>query len=364
MTIIRLIRNEIYCFFKSHFFVCLVFFILSIFIFVYALFFNRGQESGKIPKIRIGLINEDESPYSEMLEKYISENKAILKYAVINQGTRKEIEEEFKEGQLSAYLIIPPNLIENMSELENTAIKAVISNENPVMSLVFTQVLRQYEKYIRAVEQNCQALYEKMIKDGYDSEEAWKVNEELLLKFILILMGRENIFDYEEIRDLTSVPTGEYYFYAMLSLLVLYGALLPCYNIVKSKKQGVLERNISVMSGFSYIIGMSSAGIIEGLFFFLPVFALGRIYGISSNVFGKFLLVFAVVTVILQIFTFLLLQTTNVEYIKQVISTVVVLFFFFFLAGGGLIPISYLPENFLYLSKCTPVYWLMMLFCG
>lgn len=360
---ISLAGNEIYCFFKSHFRVCLIFLVFTLSFAAYSLFFYKKDEGDKTPALRVGLVNEDESLYSEILERYISENKTILKYAVIEQGTREEIEEEFAAGNLSAYLIIPPNLMENMSRLENTPMKAVISGENPVLYIVYSQALRQYEKYIRAVEQNCQALYEKMIKDGYESDYAWEMSEKLSLNLILIIMGREKMFGYEGIRDLRAVPVRQYYFYSFLSLLVLYGGLLPCYNMVRAKRQGVLERNISVMSNSSCFLGMALAGIVEGLYFFLPLLFLGKLFGISAHIFGLFLLMFTVSAIILQGITFLLLLTTTVEFMERVLSTAVVLFFFFLLAGGALIPISYLPEKFLYLSKCTPVYWLMVLFC-
>lgn len=360
---ISLARNEIYCFFKRHFRLCLVFLIISVFFTVYVLFIYKEQESDKTPDIKVGLINEDESVYSELLTEYLSENKAILKYAVITQGTREEIETGFKAGELNAYIVIPPRLIENMSVLKNTAMEVVIAEENPVMNLIFTQVVRQYEKYIRAVEQNCQAMYEKMISDGYSESEAWSASEKLLLNLVLTIIGRESLFEYEEIKDLHAIPTVEYYFYALLSLLAIYGGLLSCYNIVRAEQEGVLKRNLSVMSKKQCIFGIILAGIIHGLFFLWPLFPLSIVLHISIRALGLFFLFYAAIAIILQIIIFFVIISTSVEYTKRFLSTLVVLFFFFFLAGGGLIPISYLPENFLYLSKLTPVYWLMILFC-
>lgn len=361
---LSLIRIELKAFFKKYGKIYAVFLILALLMGAYAFFGREREDKTDNVFVKIGIINEDKSPYSKLLVTYLTENEAVSKYAQIREGAKEDIIRQFKNGELSAYITIPPNLINDMTRLKNTPIGVTISNENPTLSLIITQALLQYEKYISAVEQNCQALYEKMMKDGFGSEESWEANEKLSLNLLLTILNREIMFEYEEVRDLNAVPVEEYYGYALLSLLVLYGGLLSCYGILNDKRQGVMDRNLSLMSYKGCLFGMSAANILKGLLCLWPVVPVCYFMGISALALGVFILSYVMFALILQILIFCIINTTTVENTGKLLSTIGILFFFFFLAGGGIIPITYLPGDFLYLSKCTPVYWIMMLLCG
>jgi ABC-2 type transport system permease protein len=74
--------------------------------------------------ISIGVVDLDDSDYSKMLLSYFNESELFAEYAKVTVGEQSEIKEKFSKGELTMYLLIPKNFVQNLIDIENVPIEA------------------------------------------------------------------------------------------------------------------------------------------------------------------------------------------------------------------------------------------------
>lgn len=328
---------------SPQFWVALVFFLLLL-----TAFSGKPELSETEPMVTIGVVDRDDTALSRMLVSYFEENPSFSSFAGIITGEETEIQNQFESGEIYGYMVIPENFISDLTVLKNTPVTIHLSTENPTLTLLAENVLHGYEKYIQAVEQNAQAIYEKLRENGMSEKEAGSCNETATTKLLLTLIDRENIFEYESVSTIDFIPLVEYYGYALLAALIVFGALFLCQDMILEKETRIAERN--EMCGFGSSAYLLSRYLVL-LFKLLPFWAAFFFFaaGMEKRIAlyrtaGRALFLFSGFYLSFELLTHLLLKKLSPKNVRKGYTAAFLILFFLAFTGGVIIPYMYLPQ--------------------
>lgn len=303
---------------------------------------SSDEEKGKIT---LGVANEDASEYASLLLSYFNENEIFLQYVELIEESEEKLEEALRQGELDGYLAIPENFAQSMIVMEHLPVRAVISMKNPTKALVLRHVMEAYENYIEAVEVNCTALYRLMKEEGYSAEERNAANMEVSLELIFTALGKDDFFRYRELEQGQELSLADHYKYTAVYFVLLFAFIPAGLRLVSLKKSGLPRRlkslnlspvHVAVAIGVPYLVLCCGVlGVLcwqeetlslyaEGLLLILPWLAMMLLLGWLCDSNQSYLFVCSLV-----------------------LAGLLVL-------GGGLIPESFLPEQFQKIAEWMP----------
>lgn len=314
------------------------------------------KESGKAEWIYIGVINYDNSIYSQMLIEFFQENAVFRSYVSLSFGEKEEINHQFEEGILDMYLVIPEDFAQSMVHLEHKPVEAVISTRNFATQILLENLLQGYKNYISAVEINCVALYDIMLDSGMARQEANKVNDRISIQLILQALDKDSFFERNVISDYKAAGLGSYYLRVVLFLVLAYSALLAGVNFQKEHHDGIIRRLLSMgSSAFSILLEKQ---IFYSLVLTAAVFL---VWGLLKGL-GIFIDAAVICFICLAGFLLcagMLFMAALFQKQKSYLLASSLYLLFITILGGGLIPFMYLPDRMLLLAKLTPVFWFL-----
>lgn len=313
--------------------------------------FKQNETSGTglqvKTKISLGVSNEDDSEYAAMLISYFKDTDAFATSVEIIEDTKEVLREMLLKGELDVYLVVPPMFSKQLMAMEHIPMEAVISTSNPTKALIMKQVLSAYESYIKIVEVNCQALYERMKEDGFSRADVNDANFDISMELIFQALDKDSFFRTKTVEREQETPLLMVYLMHGLFFVLLF-ALLPS-GMKLQKRKGMLKRmrtmRVSMLAVWSclalpYLLlcGIGVAGILS-VFDALSVWLFLRIY----LIFTLFLTLFMMLGACL-------------DKKKDYLFLCSVLFIVLAVLGGAMVPTEYLPDSFVALAVKLPNY--------
>ncbi len=317
--------------------------------------YNRKTVEADISEhLKLGVINNDDSNYSELLLGYFHGSETFSSLVTVTIGEEAEVKKAFEEGKLDIYIEIPKGFARNMIQIEHLPINVTINIKDTTKAILFQNVLLSYEKFISAVEANAVGLYNIMEQEGADRQLIDDTNVTLSLELIFTALGKEEFFAFREVATFPKTRISEYYLISFLVMGLMYAGLYGGFKILREIRQGTLLR---VKTTGLPVYQFLSAKILF-LFVLLAVASITAICILSGNrpsgiilLFGSSLALFCVTMPVLLSAFF---KTT-----QRFILVGNLLVFYFTVIGGGIIPIMFLPQDVLSLSRITPYYYMM-----
>lgn len=315
---------------------------------------HAKEEEKKEVYVSIGVVDLDDSAYSKLMLSYFDESKLFHEYAKVIVGSKKDIEEKFRLGELTMYLVVPENFAQNLIDIQNVPMEAYISTDDKTRAVVLKNMLEAYEKYISAVEINCVTLYEVMLEAGMSKALRQQVNVEISMDLVFTALGKADFFEVIELDDVKAVPLVTYYSFEIIFLFISYLALLAGMDLLRERRQGLLMRLISTGTKVELVVTQklllytSLIGSLLGLLYLI----LGvRGISIYLGVFAFIILYFAFASMVFMLLSSFFTKLPTFLLISNV------LILFGAVLGGGMIPIEYLPNSMITIAKATMNYW-------
>ncbi len=303
--------------------------------------------------VKIGVINKDSSDYSKLLLSYFNGSETFTSFIKVITGKEEEIDQEFDNGKLDVVIEIPENFAQNLIHIKHSPIRVEINTMDITKAILLQNVLRSYERYISAVEVNAVGLYELMEVYEMDPQLISDTNTKLSIDLILTALGKEKFFSFRAIGAFPSTSLANYYIASIFIMLSLYFGLYAGYELRREMGQGTLVRlRTTRLSLYQYVLGKNIAmAILPAILLGVAItFLTGKLYLINF----VFSICIALFSVALAVLLCGVLKTT-----QSFTLTGNVLIFLLTLIGGGIIPIQFLPQDMLLLTKFTPYYYLM-----
>lgn len=305
-------------------------------------------------QLKLGIINHDESTYSDLLVNNFSGSTSFSSLVSVIVGDENEIVDDFNRGALDVYLEIPENFAGNMMSIENTPIRITMNISDTTKALLFENVLSSYEKYISAVEANAVGLYDIMEQNGMDQKSINDTNMAVSINMVLTALGRESFFSFEPMEQFPATKLMTYYISTILVTALLYSGLYVGFQMLKELEQGTLIRLRTTKTLIYHLI-------LAKMVLFILILSVTLITAVSI-ILGKLLPLYGILmcisivmfSVCLAVFLSSIFRTN-----QRYVLAGNILVFLCTVLGGGIIPIQYLPQDMVMISKFTPYFYML-----
>ncbi|MBH1939687.1 ABC transporter permease [Mobilitalea sibirica] len=314
--------------------------------------YNRKKEEVPISeKLRLGVINHDNSSYSELLLTYFNGSETFSSLISVIIGENDEIKEAFQKGELDIFLEIPQGFAENMIRIEHLPIEVTINIQDTTKAILFKNVLESYEKYISAVEMNAVGLYDIMEKDGINPDIIEHANTTVSMDLIFTALGKEAFFSFKTVDTFPATTLSEYYLISVLVMFLLYSGLYGGFQLINEITMGTFARmKTTRLPMYQFLtakillltITLTAIAVLS------ICFIRNSSYSLAIGLTGFAMSLFSV--------TFAILLSAFFDTTQRYILVGNLVIFYCIVIGGGIIPIQFLPQDILQLAKMTPNY--------
>jgi ABC-2 type transport system permease protein len=317
--------------------------------------YNRQKPEKPVSDLlRLGVINKDISAYSDLLGDYFTGSKTFASLITVMVGEETEIKEAFHKGELDIYLEVPENFAENMIHLEHSPVKVTLNISDTTKAILLQNVLKSYEKYIAAVEANAVGLYEIMEQDGMDQELITDTNRTVSLDLIFTALGKEAFFTFKPVSQFPVTTLPVYYIGSILVMALLYSGLYAGFQLLREMKQGTFMRLRTTGTPLLLFLTAKMAIVI----IFLTAALLGAVTILCQGPLSPGGILFCLAVTMFCVSMAVLLSALFPATQRFVLAGNLLIFYFTVL-GGGIIPIQFLPQDLLLLSKATPYFYIL-----
>ena len=304
---------------------------------------------------RIGVCNNDsDNKYSNMLVEFFEKNdnfKSLMRIVKADEDTLLEM---FNNKELDCYVVIPEGFMDKIIDIEPIPVKVRISDDNSVTAIMVRNVLDSYETYVSSVQNNILSLSEGMKKLNVNKTERTLINTSMSIELITTVLGKEQFFEYEYVEAYATVDMRNSILFAVVCMVISFGALFAGVDLLKEKEYGVINR---YKTGGGSITKLVSVKLI---FYATVMYSLILIPNIIGSMVKKESLDPSMMLLFFLIVAFSLSSSIFLAVLSGKIRTYVLVGNMFcictYLVGGGIIPATYLPENMLSISKFMPAY--------
>jgi ABC-2 type transport system permease protein len=315
---------------------------------------KQNSESKPADLLKLGVINHDDSTYSNLLLSYFNSSETFSSLINVTMGEEDEVKEAFENGKLDIYLEIPKDFAMNMMRLKHSPINVTLNITDTTKAILFQNVLRSYEKYITAVEANAVGLYDIMEQEGMEEEIILDTNRKISIDLILTALGKETFFSFQPMEQFPSTSLMNYYISSFLVLTLLYGGLYIGFQVLREMKQGTFTRlRTTPMPLYQFLTAKMLL-----LVMILSVAVATAMSVLTGELItgegALFSVALAMFSVCMSVFLCSLFNTT-----QRFVLAGNLLIFCFIIVGGGIIPIQFLPQSMVLISKFTPNYYMM-----
>lgn len=315
---------------------------------------RKNSEYTPTEHLGLGIINHDDSIYSDMLLSYFNGSETFSSLISVTAGEEKEVKSAFEQGDLDIYIEIPKDFAMNMIRLEHSPIKVTINISDTTKAILFQNVLKSYEKYIASVEANAVGLYEIMEQDGMDQELIDEINRKASIDFIFTTLGKEEFFSFEPMDQYPTTTLILYYVISLLIMALLYSGLYIGFQILREMKQGTFTRLRTTRTPlYQFLIAKMAILII--ILTITTVIALSIILSKPITIMQViYCLSIVMFSICLSVILSSLFNTT-----QRFVLAGNLFIFCFIVIGGGIIPVQFLPQSMVTLAKITPNYYML-----
>lgn len=323
---------------------------------------NKADSKEQASIIKIGLVMNEDSLYSDMLMEYMREDKTYSDYVSIIRLTEAEAATELSKGSIDMYVALPDGFIESMEHIEHLPVKVMISGQNEFKSSVLDLCLRSYESYVSSVEINCVALSVIMEMQGADIKTVKQANDKISLELISTALNRNSIFETVKTDDKMIPDLAEYYVRAAFIMIVMLMGLVPGLGILKEKSTNTIARwstTPNSNAGFFY------EKLILHLLCCIPLWSMMYLLLcglLNHNITIQEIMIDAAFIIMLGGCSILLAVICRHE--QDYVSVVCTGSLLLAIIGGGIIPITYLPQDMVKAAAFTPNYQYMKAITG
>ncbi|MDP3387813.1 MAG: ABC transporter permease [Eubacteriales bacterium] len=209
---------------------------------VLAVFNQDNRIDSPTEKIRIGIVDLEQTNISRMLISNITEEDTVSNLLNFYMLDLKEAESTLMSGEITAFIVIPENFSTGLLSMENPPINIVYDGSNSIEFFIIYKTVESFSKYVNYVEICTASEYYALIDMGFSADDAMKINDTVSFRLIMDTLGRKILFDSRPIYQFPSVSSMIYHGMSILVLIMFYISTLCALDLIEDKKAKVLTR--------------------------------------------------------------------------------------------------------------------------
>ena len=330
--------------------------VIALFFFVQ--FFSEDMtEDRLLEKLHIGVIDLEQTELSRMLIQSFHSNDKFTALVEITKGDQKHVMDVYETGRLTAVITIPETFTTSLLHYENEPLQVIINPDHTLRASVFSEMLKSYSDYIRAVDASTYGLYTTLKEANFPQDQLKQTNDLYSLEMISTALGRNRIFSYSPVKTFPATTSGVYFGAAILVMISVFSSsgILPL--VFEDLRLNCTQRYMTLNHNLVYwlaskLIALSLNATLLCFIIGLPIIF---IFNMGLN---QSLLLFIQILILNLCFASIALSLGFL--IKNEASATVtsnLLYFVLGLAGGNFIPIPLMPKSVQDISAFTPNYW-------
>ncbi|QUI23158.1 ABC transporter permease [Vallitalea pronyensis] len=336
-------------------------FILPLTIIIVILMFFAGSDVEKsfLQPIKIGVVDQDKSFYSNALVENYKNNESFTDFIEITVG-KDEIIHDFNAGQYDALIEIPQNFAEHLMHFEKVPVQVKVAYSDPLKAVLFKHVMESYEKFITSVQVGVELLYNEMEALNMSDREISIYNIEISYDLIMTALGRNRFFQYHEWVNIPSTTSVNYFFIAIMMMFLLYISVFIAIDLIRERENMCFRRlKIARVSIYEYLMSkLFMSTIFIGLFVLSWFVLLSFLTPLNLSGNTLYIVLYLLSCIMLAVSLAICISGL----FKRDEGVVLVSHVFIFvnaIIGGSIIPLHYMPNILQRLAVFTPNYWMI-----
>lgn len=209
---------------------------------VLIIFNQENKIDSPTEKIRIGIVDLEQTNVSKMLISNITEEETVSNLLDFYMFDLNQAEDTLKSGEITAFIVIPENFSTGLLNMENPPINIVYDGSHSIEFFIIYKTVESFSKYVNYVEICTASEYYALIDMGFSTEDALKINDTVSFRLIMDTLGRKILFDNKPIYQFPSVSSLIYHGISIFVLIMFYISTLCALDIIEEKKAGILTR--------------------------------------------------------------------------------------------------------------------------
>ena len=315
-------------------------------------FVDTEQIDSPFHKIELAIVDQEQSLISQMLIENIAQEESLSNLLDISIHSIEKAEIALKNGEITAYIVIPANFSTGLLNMENPAIELFYNGQQTIEFYIIERTMASFSFYVRDAQINIASQYYALLDMDFTREEALRINEAISFRLIMDTLGRKMIFEMNPIFGFPSVSSATYHGVSLLVLVMFFLTTLAGYERIEESNSKILQRVLisDVPLFLLYLTKVIAFTFVIGLWMVIVMVFISD--KISNDYSVKMM-----VTIIAYVFFLLSLFMSVSCFVRSkynylsVVSVSIVMMAF---AGGAFFPIVLMPYWMSVLAQWTP----------
>lgn len=325
-------------------------------------FSNDMTENRILERMEVAVVDEEQSELSRMLIGSFHRNDAFSAMISIREGSKAEMEALYRQGDLTALVVIPPTFTTSLLHYENEPLEVWLNPDQPLKMTVFEQMLSSYSDYIRSVDAATYGLYTVLEEDGMERDRLNQINDLFSVEMISTALGRNRMFAYDPVDTFPSATSGIYFFWSIQVALIMLLSVAVGTGVAQEQQNHCLSRYKTISPR---LLKPLLSKVITGMLYqgtLLSVVVLPLLFLPSIRQALTFRGVLLMVGVLAFFNSLVVMIGALARRQDTAVLTGTVGSFLLMLAGGHFLPLPLMPLFVQKLAAVTPNYWILRAF--
>lgn len=232
-------------------------------------------DDGAQQRVKLGIVGEDEDSYLGVgiyALEHLDSSRFTCEFLHLQED---EAREQLEEGELSAYIVIPDGFVRSIISGENKQVTFTSgSSQAGIGTILINQLASAVSNVITDTQAGIYAMHE-FYMDYEELEEIYTDEADLNLKYLQLILNRQNLYQIEQISVTNRLSAGGYYLCAILLLFLLLWGINCCFLFVKndmalprllaSEGFGCFQQVLAEFAAYLFLMFLSYAGIVAAL---------------------------------------------------------------------------------------------------
>ena len=316
------------------------------------------QSNSFIDPFSIAIVDYDNSIGSRIASESLKQEGYISKLVEIKLVEEQKGLELIKQGKIAGMLVIPDGFSGSLQNGTNKPIRVYTNSKLGINSEMVKSFFKGAGNLVIAGQSGIYTIYHYFTKIGISNNEAIEKAKGHWLDFILLAIGRNEIFEKEVISDIPQIDPIHYYIVGISVMFIMFTGVVGIRLITQDYETGILARIlISPMNRFNYIFGklitIAFLGILEFISIIITISTIVK----TDFLFMNLSLLLIVLSVILASSALcILISIWTRTSAKATISSIITIFILS-LAGGCIYPVASMTDSLKIISNFTISKW-------
>jgi len=292
----------------------------------------------------IGVVDYDKSMVSKMAisnlesEGYISR---VAKIAVIDE---KQAINKLKAGTFVCVVIIPQGFAQSLYLGENKPVKVYV-NGNGTTTKLAESFFSNAADLVTASQSGIYTVYHMMLKSEVGREDAYRIAEKTIPDFILLGMGRQDVFETITVSNLPEIGVVRYYIVCVSVMLLIFTGIFGLRLINQDLESNVIIRILISPEGiFRYIIEKTIVMVMIGFVEFIAVMIPFSVYFKASFPILNMKVIITVIAIILSSTSLCILISVLSKSSATAVTSSIIILFILCMVGGCIYPSAIMSD--------------------